>query len=165
MTDIRIISKATLRDTVADWWLQKDGTLDERYELANIAKVALMTDRLAAKEEVLPDPDSDDRRGWWGDLDAAEIWSGWAIGTKNWLLTRAKINDIYAWEGDTVARAENYTREALQPLITQKICSRIAVKAERTDVNRINVSVMIYRGPEPPVELRFESLWDGILEA
>lgn len=164
MTDVRIVSAATLRRTVADWLLQKDGTLDESNELANVVKVALMTDRLAAKGEVLPDPDSDDRRGWWADANAEVIWRGWSIGTKNWLLTRAKISDKYSAEGDTVYRAEAYTREALSPMITNKMCSRIEVSAERVERERINVRVMIYRGPEVEIELRFQSLWDEVRE-
>src|SRR5215831_3460805 len=153
MTDVRIVSSATLRETVADWLLLKNGLLDQRQELANYCKVALMTDQLSDYDEIRPDPDSDDRRGWWGDLDAGTIWRGWKIGTKNWLLERAKVADAYAWEGDTVYRAENYTREALRPLIDMKMCSRIDVSAQRVGRERIDVSVIVYRGPLPDVEL------------
>ena len=90
--DVRIVSKADLRETVADWLLLKTGNLDERQELANYCKVALMTDAMSDPDEIRPDPDSDDRRGWWADMDAGPIWRGWRIGTKNWLLTRAKIS-------------------------------------------------------------------------
>src|SRR5262252_5822493 len=99
--DVRIVSKADLRETVADWLLLKTGNLDERQELANYCKVALMTDAMSDPDEIRPDPDSDDRRGWWADMDAGPIWRGWQIGTKNWLLTRDKIADSVAWEGDT----------------------------------------------------------------
>lgn len=164
MTDVRILSKATLRNTVADWLLTPAGNLDESLELANIAKVALMSDRTSEKDEIRPDPDSDDRRGWWGDHEAEIIWDGWPIGTKNWLLTRAKINDQYSFEGDTVFRAEQYTREALQPLIAKKICTRIDVKAERADIDRIHVTVVLFRGPEEEISLEFQALWDEVRE-
>ena len=49
------------------------------------------TDRLASRDDILPDPDSTDRAGWWGDMDAEELFNGWPIGTKLWLLKRAKI--------------------------------------------------------------------------
>jgi len=159
MSDARIVSQADLRATVADWLLLPTGFLDERQELANYVKVALMTDRLADPQEVLPDPDSDDRRGWWADMDAAPIWRGWKIGTKNWLLTRDKIADSAAWEGDTTVRAEDYTREALQPLIDMQLCSAINVQAARTDVSRVDVLVTVYRGPLIAIQLIFQDLW------
>lgn len=159
MPDVRIVSQATLRETVADWLLLKSGNLDERDELANYCKVALMSDRLSDPQEIRPDPDSDDRRGWWGDMDAEVIWGGWPVGTKNWLLTRAKISDQYSAEGDTVIRAENYTRDAVRPLVDAKICSSITVKAERVGIDRIDVRVVVNRGPDVEVELIFQDLW------
>jgi phage gp46-like protein len=162
MTDVRIVSHATLRETVADWLLRKNGLLDEREELANYVKVALMTDRLSDPIEIRPDPDSDDCRGWWGDMEAQQIWRGWPIGTKNWLLTRAKISDPFSFEGDTVFRAENYTREAIQPLVEMRMATAIDVKAVRVGIERIDVSVIIYRGPEGEIELTFQDLWNTL---
>jgi phage gp46-like protein len=162
MADVRIVSSASLRETVADWLLLKTGNLDQRQELANFVKVALMTDKLADTDEIRPDPDNDDRRGWWGDMDAGTIWRGWDIGTKNWLLERAKVSDAYAWEGDTVYRAENYTREAVTPLVQLRMCSAVDVKAERVGQERIDVRVIIYRGPSAEVELVFQDLWAAI---
>ena len=160
MSDVRIVSSVeSLWATTADWSLLANGTLDEREELANYVKVALLSDRLAATDEILPDPDSTDRRGWWGDMDAQPIWKGWQLGCKNWLLTRAKITDKNAWEGDTVIRAQNYTRESLQPMIDLKMCSRIDVVAERVGVERIDVLVLVYRGPELAVQLIFQDMW------
>lgn len=162
MTDVRIVSTADLRQTVADWLLLKNGMLDQRQELANYCKVALMTDKLSDSDEIRPDPDSDDRRGWWGDMDAQSLYRGWPIGTKNWLLERAKVADAYAWEGDTVVRAENYTREALQPLVDMKLCSAIDVTAERVGRERIDVRVVVYRGPTAEVDLIFQDLWSAM---
>lgn len=162
MSDPRIVSVADLRGTVADWRLLSNGFLDETQELANYVKVALMSDRLSDPDEVRPDPDSDDRRGWWGDLDARAIWKGWPIGCRNWLLTRAKITDVQSWEGATVARAENYTRDALQAMVDLNMCSFIDVRATRVDVDRIDVSVIIYRGNVPEIELLFQDLWRQI---
>ena len=92
-TDIHIVNQASLAGTWDDWLLNDFGALDETDVLANVVKVALMTDRRADIREILPDPDSSDRRGWWGDMDAEKIWDGWPIGCRNWLLTRAKITD------------------------------------------------------------------------
>jgi phage gp46-like protein len=163
MADIRIVSKADLWATVADWLLLPAGVLDESEELANYAKVALMTDRLSDVLEIRPDPDSDDRKGWWGDYQA-ELWRGWPIGTKNWLLTRAKINDTPSFEGDTVVRAETYTREALQPLVDMRLCSAINVRAARVGIERIDVGVVLYRGNLPEIALLFQDLWAAMRE-
>ena len=65
-----------------------DGTLDDRDALASAVIVALGTDRLAEEGDLLPDPDSMDRRGWWGDYDADMVWDGWPIGCRLWLLQR-----------------------------------------------------------------------------
>lgn len=162
MADIRIISKADLRETVADWLLLPNGLLDESEELANYVRVALMTDRLSDPYEIRPDPDSDDRRGWWGDYQAKDIYQGWAIGCKNWLLTRAKINDTPSLEGSTVIRAQTYTRDALQPLIDLHMCTSIDVQAARVGIERIDVAVVIYRGNLPAIGLLFQDMWDAM---
>lgn len=164
MSDIRIVNVSDIAGIWTDWLLKPTGALDESDELANIVKVALMTDRLASVDEVLPDPDNDDRRGWWGDLDATVIWDGWPIGCKNWLLTRAKITGAEAQEGSTLARAEEYTRDALRPLIERRICSSIDVVAERIDLHRIDVVVTIFRGPNREIEMRFQNLWNEVRE-
>jgi phage gp46-like protein len=159
MADIRIVSAATLWETTADWNLLPNGFLDESEELANYVKLALLTDRTSAPYEVLPDPDSTDRKGWWGDYEAGPIWRGWAIGCKEWLLSRTKITSTGAWEGDTVVRAETYAREALRPLIDMRLCSHIEVQAARTERERIDLLVVVYRGPEPAVQLLFQDMW------
>jgi phage gp46-like protein len=164
MTDVRVINVTNLAGIWADWLLLEDNTLDESQELANLVKVALLTFALAAPDDILPDPDSTDRCGWWGDMDAEIIWDGWPIGAKIWLLSRAKITPAQAREGATLSRAEQYCRIALQPLIDKRICSRFDVAATRVDIQRIDVAIKVYRGPQLQVELRFQNLWDGIRE-
>jgi phage gp46-like protein len=107
----------------------------------------------------LPDLDSTDRHGWWGDLDAEEIWGGWSIGCKNWLLSRSKITDALSVEGSTLARAKRYTQEALQPFIDKRVATRIEVSAVRTELERIVVEAKIYRGPTAEIDLRYQLLW------
>jgi phage gp46-like protein len=161
--DPRIVQTTDLRMiTESDWRLLPTGFLDEREEICNYVKVALMSDRLAAPGEILPDPDSTDRHGWWADMDAEAIWQGWPIGSRNWLLSRAKITEPVSMEGDTVIRAESYTREALQPLIDMRLCSAIDVQAARTDIDRIDVSIVIYRGPTPDIQLIFQDMWNQL---
>ena len=145
-----------------DWLLLSDGTLDDTQALATAVIVALGTDRLAEPEDILPDPDSTDRAGWWGDMDAAELFNGWPIGTRLWLLKRSSIVGPEAPEGSTLSRVEEYISEAIQPFMDLKIASSFDVQAVRAGVNRIDALVVIYRGPKSPVELRFQVLWDEI---
>ncbi|KYK43433.1 phage gp46-like protein [Bradyrhizobium yuanmingense] len=164
MPDIAYVQRIDFpREAVEmDWLMSPLNLIEEDPGLASAAIVALASDRLANKSDVLPGLDDDDRRGWWGDLDADELWGGWPVGSRLWLLRRAKITSSLAADGGTVARAEAYAREAMRPFIERKIASKVTVVAERTAVNRIDVLIRLYRGPEPAVELRYAELWDDI---
>ncbi|HVG51531.1 MAG TPA: phage GP46 family protein [Xanthobacteraceae bacterium] len=167
MPDIRLVQDARWpRYSVSvDWSLLADGTLDEEQALATAVIVALGTDRLAQPEDVLPDPDSTDRAGWWGDMDAKELHNGWPIGSRLWLLKRAKIVGPEDPEGATVTRVEEYITEAMQPFVDLKIATSFDVEAWRVGKERIYAAVVIYRGPKRPVDLRFEILWNEIERA
>jgi phage gp46-like protein len=164
MPDIRLIQDTRWpRYSISvDWSLLNDGTLDDSQALASAVIVALGTDRLAQPDDILPDPDSTDRAGWWGDLDAEELFDGWPIGTRLWLLKRTKIVGPEDVEGATVARVEHYIRESIQPFIDMKIASSFDVQVARVGIERIDAYVVLYRGPKNPVELRFQVLWDEI---
>jgi len=148
-----------------DWMLLGDGTLDDTQALCSAVIVALGTDALVSRDDILPDPDSRDRAGWWGDLDAYDIWRGWPIGCKLWLMKRAKIVGPGALEGATVVRVEQYIREALQPFIDLRIASRMEVEAFRAGRDQINALIRLYRGPELAVDLRYQVLWTDIVDA
>lgn len=168
MPDIRLVQQpdAFPRYSIPiDWLLLDDGTLDDTQALATAVIVALGTDKLAGPDDILPDPDSTDRAGWWGDMDAEELFNGWPIGTKLWLLKRAKIVGPEDPEGATVTRVEQYINEAIQPFVSLKIATSFYVEAFRNGVNRVDAYVVIYRGPKTPVELRFQVLWDEIERA
>jgi phage gp46-like protein len=162
MTDIKLRNTTFyLENTLMDWVQMPDGTLSEEEELATAIRLAVGTDALAGPDDFLPwaVDDDNDRRGWWGDHEAEEIWNGWPIGCKHWLLRRAKITGPGNWEGATVVRAESYVRAALQPFIDRRICSSIDVKATRMGKERIDVEVRVYRGPKTAIELRWQYLW------
>jgi phage gp46-like protein len=166
MPDIRLVQQVDFpyrTEVSADWLLRGDGTLDETQALATAVIVALGTDRLATPQDVLPDPDSPDRRGWWGDMDAEEIWGGWPIGSRLWTLRRDKITGPGALRGPTLTRVQYYIREALQPFIDLRICSNIEIKASRVGRERIQALIRIYRGPEIAIELRYQMLWSEIV--
>jgi phage gp46-like protein len=162
MTDIRIVEVVSLEAMTMDWLLLPNGQLDTSEELATAVSVALGTNRLADFDEILPDPDSTDRQGWWGDYQAQEIWNGWPIGSKHWLLRRAKITDAASLEGSTVQRAANYTTQAIQPFIDNGICTSFIVNSVRVELDRVYVKVTIFRGPKTAVELQYQILWDQL---
>lgn len=164
MPDIRLIQDTSWpRYSVSvDWSLLGDGTLDDDQALATAVVLALGTDALAAPDDILPDPDSTDRAGWWGDLDAQEIWDGWPIGSRLWLLRRSKISGPMDVHGASTTLVEQYISEAIQPFVDQRIASRFYVAAERVGRERIDAVVRIYRGPGAPIDLRFQVLWDDI---
>jgi phage gp46-like protein len=143
-----------------DLVLLSNGTLDQSQELATAVVVALGTNRLALASDLLPDPDSTDRQGWWGDLDAATIWNGWPIGSRLWLLKRSKITGSEASQGATVTLVEQYIREALQPFVELKIVSSFTVQAMRNGMERIDALIRMYRGPTLLVDLRYAVLWN-----
>ena len=165
MPDIRLVqnSAAFPRYSIPiDWSLLGDGTLDDTQALATAVIVALGTDRLAEPDDILPNPDSTDRAGWWGDLDAEELFNGWPIGTRLWLLRRTKIVGPEDPEGATIARVEEYIRESIQPFVDLRIATAFDVEAQRVGKQQIDALVTIYRGPKTPIELRFQVLWDEI---
>jgi phage gp46-like protein len=145
-----------------DWLMTDQNLIADGYDLQTAVIIALGSDALAPPDEPLPDPSATDRRGWWGDMDAEEIWGGWPLGCLLWLLQRAKITGPLARGGSTVARADGWTRDAMNPFVERRIASRIDVDAERVAIDRIDVGVIIYRGPQPVVELRYAELWDSL---
>lgn len=159
MTDVRIVQTIADFDITLDWLLRGDGSLDDTDDLATAVIAALGTDRRADEADVLPDPDDTDRRGWWGDTDGEDIWGGWPIGSRLWLLNRAKITDIGARDGALVARVEAYLNEAMQPFVTHSIASGVSVSAERNGLGRIDAFVTLHRDQSRSLSLRFDSLW------
>lgn len=167
MGDIRLVQHGEFPrqySVTIDWQLLDNGTLDDTQALATSVIIALGTDRLADVYDELPDPDSTDRRGWWGDIDAEEIWGAWPIGTRLWLMSREKIVGPGTPEGATVVRIEQYIREAIQPFVDYRIASSFDVSVARVGRDRIDALITIYRGPSNPVELRYQMLWSGIIQ-
>jgi phage gp46-like protein len=162
--DIRLVQNLAFPkySVTLDWRVLDDGTLDDTQALATALCVALGTDALASTDDELPDPDSNDREGWWGDYDAGPIWNGWPIGSKLWLMRRSAIESANAMRGATVARINNYIVTAVQPFIDNRIASTFKVNVVRSDsnLNRIDALIVVYRGPTPAIELRYAILWD-----
>jgi phage gp46-like protein len=160
-SDIRYLQQADFPAyAVTLDWLQCDQNLIvDGYDLQSAVIVALGSDALAPVDQELPDPSSTDRRGWWGDMDAEEIWGGWPVGCLLWLLRRAKITGAQARQGATLALAEGWTRDAMSQFVSHQIASQIDVTTVLIGIQRIDVGVTIYRGPEAAIDLRYAALW------
>lgn len=152
MVDIRIVQSIAFPELSVplDWNLLPNGTLDTMGDIETAILVALGTDRLASPTDILPDPHSSNRKGWWGDFEAKEIWGGWPIGWRGWLLARSKITDAAAQQGATVSLAHDYLYEALIPFVENKILTNFDLTVERNLTNRqeIDAFVNLFRGQE-----------------
>lgn len=161
--DLKLRSLSDGLNVAFDLEQRANGLIAEDDALATAVIVALASDRRATDDDDLPDPMADtDRRGWWGDLQAEEIWGGWPVGSRLWLLAREKITASAARKGALVARIEQYIYEALEPFITRGICSRVEVTAERYGTHEVGATIVLYRGPKPSISLQFQSLWDNV---
>lgn len=125
--------------------------------LATQVLILLMTDRRVEDSELR---DGEQNRGWLGDsfdrLDGEDI-----LGSRFWLLRRRSIYD--GIEVD----AEDYAREALQPLITQGAVARIDATAIANRAgNRLDLDVALYGQDGATVfNQKFGLLWrqiDGV---
>lgn len=86
--------------------------------------ISLFTDRRALDDDVLPDPNSNDKRGWWADLVNPEVEDD-QIGSKLWLLERSKTTP------DILVRAKQYSEESLSWFVEDGIASNVSVEVER----------------------------------
>lgn len=162
MPDIRLVTITSPDVVTFDWLQTPTGLIDETDQLASAIIVALNSDALADESDALPDPRDTNLRGWWGDLDAGAIWNGWPLGSKLWLLTRAKIVDNNAREGATIVRIKAYIMAALQPFITAGICSKVSVDTSQSNLQRLNATIVIYRGPKTAIQLEYQALWSEL---
>ena len=113
--------------------------------------ISLFTWRRANPDDELP---GQDRMGWWGDTFPTE--QNDKIGSRLWLLTREKLTN------QTLVRAQEYAKEALQWMLDDGVATRIDVVAEREGIDRLNLGISIYRTTGKPVELRFSDFWNAL---
>lgn len=93
--------------------------------------ISLFTDRRADDGDPLPD-NNDDLRGWWADAI-----SGRPIGSKLWLLERAKLNNT------TLANMEQYINDALGWMESDGIVDNLETTAEKTGINEAKATTTI----------------------
>ncbi|MDI7924606.1 phage GP46 family protein [Ferirhizobium litorale] len=133
------------------------GDLRAEQGLATQVLICLMTDRRVEASELR---DGDENRGWVGD--SFDMMDGETpLGSRLWLLRRSAL-----YPGIEV-KAEDYAREALQPLIDQGAASRVDVTATANhSANRLDLAVTVYgRNGTEAYSSKFELLWrqiDGV---
>lgn len=143
-------------------WILDGPDLETDDGLRTAVIVSLMTDRLAAADDVLPDG-SGDRRGWWGDLavdgSASDTAQPDLIGSRLWLLSRAKATV------ETAATARGYVLEALAWMIADGIAQSVQCTTSWTALGFLAISVTISRlGPNgTPVGNQFDFVWNPTL--
>ncbi len=166
MADVRLTRRADVPQAVTfDLLLTPAGQLDQTGELETGVTIALMTDAHADADDALPDPRSDDRRGWWGDVDAEAIWEGWPIGSRLWLRARTTIRPAAARQGATTAQIRTDILDALQPFVDRGIATRIDAEVVRAGLEQIEARIVMFRGDTLIFERRYADLWRGIAVA
>lgn len=139
-------------DTMSGDWLIVAGDLAKGDDLATSIVVSLFTDRVANADDVPPDG-TDDRRGWWGDTV-----NGRPLGSRLWLLSREKTTQ------ETLNRARDYCREALQWLLDDKVAASVDVRCTYAPppaapgIMQINIEVLRPGGGAPQ---KFNHIWNG----
>eukprot|EP01037_Dinobryon_pediforme_P018401 gene18401-18670_t len=144
MADFRLSTGPIGAAITMDWLLTPAGLIDESHELETAILVALGTDRRANADDILP-TESTDLRGWWGDTDAETIWGGWPVGSRLWLLDRAKITGFGYKGGSILVNVEQYLNEAMQPFIKNGIATKVHVSASRYGQFGVISKVTLYR--------------------
>src|SRR5260363_407074 len=105
--------------------------------------ISLFTGRQARPDDVIPDG-STDARGWWGKPN---------IGSRLWLLARAKATEA------TRQQARDYMTEALQWLIDDGAVALFEIDTGYSRSGRLDAQIIAYRQDGTTHAMRFEWAW------
>jgi len=120
--------------------------------LAAAVAVSLLTHRTAEADDELPNGTTD-RKGWWGDHEARDLYGGTPIGSRLWLLVREKQTE------ETRRRADEYIREALEWVTADRLAERVDVNVFWFAHERLGAEIVLWRGAQGSIAIRFERLW------
>lgn len=129
------------------------GDLSTDDGLATAVLVSLFTDRRATADDTLPAGETD-RRGWWGDLVPAV--EGDEIGSLLWLLQREKQTT------ETLERAREYAREALQWMLDDRVATSVEVTASYVRTGVMQIGVQLQRPGGEAVDFRYYYNWAAL---
>lgn len=87
--------------------------------------------------------------GYWGSSLL-----GFELGSKLWLLGRAKLTD------DTAVVAAQYTDEALLPLVDEGVAASVKSTASLISNSRIDIETIITRPNGYSITFKFYALWE-----
>lgn len=87
-------------------------------------------------------------KGFWGDSIENDLW-----GSKLWTLAREKLTETVR------SKYQEYSREALQWLIDDKVVKSINLTSEIVKPDSIYLSVEIIRPDGSTVGYRFNTIW------
>lgn len=104
-------------------WQIKSGALAEDNQLHSAVLMQMFTNKRVPNDQNTYITDRINRGGWWGDAFAP-----FQMGSHLWTLDRAAMND------QTIADAERFIREALQPIIDQGAAASMRISVERDKV-------------------------------
>lgn len=110
--------------------------------------ISLFSDKRANIEDIIPDLNSDDRRGWWGDVINNTL-----IGSKFWLLSREKTGN------NLNSTIEEYTLDALNWMVSDGIAKSITCTVTRTGTYNYRISTKILRATDNDITFTFYYNW------
>lgn len=119
-------------------------------DLVSAVLVSLFTDAAAQDGDVIPDG-STDRRGWWG-----ASWLGTPVGSRLWLLTRAKQTE------HTRLAAQDYALEALQWLVAAGVAQSIDAAASWIQPGWLGLVITVLQPSGAHRTLEFQWAWSGL---
>jgi phage gp46-like protein len=111
--------------------------------------ISLFSHARAGSDDKLPDKNGT-RRGWWADALLEK-----PMGSKLWLLERAKITD------NTRALTEQYTKDALQWMVDDGVADSIEAESRRNGIYRIDTAVKIIKKDNSNVFFRYFLNWQA----
>lgn len=119
--------------------------------LESAVLLSLFTDLRARPEQLLPEDDKSDLRGYWGDVVPAA--AGDKTGSLLWLLRREKQT------AETLARAKQYCEQALAWLIEDKVASVVTVATQYIGAGMMRIDTAITRPGGNKVQYRYDFEW------
>jgi phage gp46-like protein len=126
--------------------------------LRTAVAISLLTDRTAEVTDTPGEPWDGDPRGWWGDMPIGPEDTRGPVGSRLWLLRRAKRTLA------TLRQAEAYAREALDWLTEDGIATRVdAAAAWRGALNdQLALTVTLHRRDERTGEASttYDFVWE-----